>query len=229
MTIAAPNWPVSIYITHGPNGPLSLTTMIYAGIYVIDAPNHHAWLPQLSSTSQTKLHHTASRTLLTQTFVNPSTVSPIANSKYTFPLYESCAVVSFRCHIGTSVIEGTIKEKEEASATYQAAIERDEPASLLEQLTTDVFSTSLGNIGAGEKVKVEIEYIMELRHDAEVDGLRFTIPTSVAPRYGVAPSGLGSTVPVVEEGMKISVEISMPSDITLVQVRNVQFSLYIFF
>jgi hypothetical protein len=52
-------------------------------------------------------------------------------------------------------------------------------------------------------VKVGIEYIMELRHDAEVDGLRFTIPTSVAPRYGVAPSGLGSTVPVVEEGMKI--------------------------
>jgi hypothetical protein len=120
-----------------------------------------------------------------------------------------------------------IKEKEEASATYQAATERDERASLLEQHTTDVFSTSFGNIGTGEKVKVEIEYIMELKHDAEVDGLRFTIPTSVAPRYGVVPSGLGSTIPVVEDGMKISVEVSMPSDITLVQVRNVQLPLYI--
>lgn len=196
--------------------------MLYAGIYIIDAPSHRAWLPQIALTSQTKLHHTASRTLLTQTFVNPSTTSPIVSAKYTFPLYESCAVVSFRCHIGTSVIEGTIKEKEEASADYQAAIERDEPASLLEQHTTDVFSTSIGNIGAGEKVKVEIEYIMELKHDAEVDGLRFTIPTSVAPRYGDAPGGLGSTV--VGEGMKISVEVSMPSDITLVQVRNVQLS-----
>ena len=28
---------------------------------------------------------------------------------------------------------------------------------------------SLGNIGPGEKVKVEIEYIMELRHDAEIE------------------------------------------------------------
>jgi len=202
--------------------------MIYAGIYVIHAPNQLTWLPQLSLTSQTKLHHTASRTLLTQTFVNPSTVSPIASAKYTFPLYESCAVVSFRCHIGTRVIEGVIKEKEDASATYQAAIERNEPASLLEQHTTDVFSTSLGNIGAGEEVKVEIEYIMELRHDAEVDGLRFTIPTSIAPRYGDAPGGLGSAAPVVGEVMKISVEVRMPSDITLVQVCNVQFSLYIF-
>ena len=42
------------------------------------------------------------------------------------------------------------KEKEEASAMYQAAIERSEPGSLLEQHTTDVFSTSLGNIGARE-------------------------------------------------------------------------------
>jgi len=82
---------------------------------------------------------------------------------------------------------------------------------LLEQHTTDVFSTSLGNIGGGETVKVEIEYI------------------SVAPRYRVAPSGLGSTVSVVEEGMKISVEVSMPSDITLIQVRNVQLSFNIYF
>jgi hypothetical protein len=197
--------------------------MIYAGIYIINASHHRAWLPLLSLTSHTLLNHTASRTLLTQTFINPSTVSPIPSAKYIFPLFESCAVVSFRSRIGACVIEGRIKEKEQASATYQAAIERGESASLLEQHTTDVFSTSLGNIGAGEKVEVEIEYIMELRHDAEVDGLRFTIPTSVAPRYGDAPSGLGGTLPVVEEGMKISVEVSMPSDITLVQVRNVPF------
>jgi hypothetical protein len=91
-----------------------------------------------------------------------------------------------------------------------------------------VFSTSLGNIWAGEKVKIEIEYIIELKHDAEVDGLRFTIPMSVAPRYGDAPVGLGSIVTVVAEGMKIS-EVSMPGDITWVQVRNVQLSLYVYF
>ena len=57
--------------------------------------------------------------------------------------------------------------------------------------------------------------------------LRFTIRTSVAPRYGDVPGG--SAVPVVGEGMMISVEVSMPSDITLVQVRIVQLSLSIYF
>ena len=64
--------------------------------------------------------------------------------------------------------------------TYQAAIGRNEPASLLEQHTPDFFSTSIGNIPAGETVKVEIEYVLELKHDVGVDGLRFTIPTSIA-------------------------------------------------
>jgi hypothetical protein len=58
----------------------------------------------------------------------------------------------------------------------------------LEQQTPDVFSTSLGNIPPGETIRVEIAYIMELKHDAEVDDLRFTIRTSIAPRYGDPPS-----------------------------------------
>ena len=129
--------------------------------------------------------------------------------------------MAFRCYIGKRLIEGIIKEKEDASATYQAAVERNEPASFLEEHTADVFSTSIGNIPAGATVKVEIEYIMELKHDAEVDGLRFTIPTSIAPRYGTLPSGLStgdSSRAVTAKNMDISVEISMSSSIRSVQV-----------
>lgn len=178
-------------------------------------------LPQVSLTSSTTLYDTASRTLLSQTFVNLSAVNHITSAKYTFPLYESCAIVSFRCHIGTRVIEGVIKEKQDASATYQAAVEQQEPASLLEQQTADVFTTSLGNIPPRETVRVEIGYIMELKHDAEVDGLRFTIPTSIAPRYGELPSELGPdaiSTPVRENGINISVQVSMSSNITSIQV-----------
>jgi len=195
----------------------------YTGIYIeyFDNPlRPPQWLPQVSLSSLTKLHHTASRTLLTQTFINPSTVNPIPSAKYTFPLYESCAIVAFRCYVGQRLIEGIIKEKEDASATYQAAVGRNEPASLLEQHTTDVFSTSIGNIPAGETVKIEIEYIMELKHDAEVDGLRFTIPTSIAPRYGDPPSGLSAGYPsrVSATNMNISVEVTMSSSIKSIQV-----------
>ena len=184
-------------------------------------PLEPQWLPQVSLSSVTNLYDTASRTQLFQTFVNPSSVTTIPNAKYTFPLYESCAIVSFRCSIGTRLIEGKIKEKQEARDAYQAAVDQHEPASLLEQHTTDVFSTSLGNIPPGATVRVEIEYIMELKHDAEVDGLRFTIPTSIAPRYGDPPSGLSvdpTSTDVTVKGMNISVEISMSSHIKSVQV-----------
>jgi Ca-activated chloride channel family protein len=70
-----------------------------------------------------------------------------------------------QCNVGTRLIQGIIKEeKEEVRKTYQAAVHQLEPASLLEQHAPDVFSTNLGNIppGATVKVKVEIEYIMEL-------------------------------------------------------------------
>ena len=182
------------------------------------------WLPQVSLSTDSKLFDTSSRTTLTQTFVNPSKSNAIEKAKYNFPLYESCAVVAFRCFVGGRLIKGVVKEKEEAKAEYNQAVAKGETAGLLEQSTPDVFRTSLGNIPAGATVKVEVEYIMELKHDAEVDGLRFTIPTSIAPRYGTAPSDLatysdGRPIAGATEkgGMTISVQITMPSAIRSVQ------------
>lgn len=191
----------------------------YCGIYyvpqvVVNTPPQPSWLPQVSLSTLSKIHDTASSTTLTQTFINPSTSSAIAKAKYNFPLYESCAVTSFCCYVGKRRIEGVVKEKEEAKAKYKEAVDRGETAGLLEQRTPDVFTTSLGNIPAGETVKVEIGYIMELKHDAEVDGLRFTIPTSIAPRYGDAPSGIGAFPEAnKQDGMKISIQVTMPSNI----------------
>ena len=197
----------------------------YCGIYYIPlntSPAQPSWLPQVSLSTLSKLHDTASSTTLTQTFINPSQTAAIAKAKYTFPLYESCAVVSFRCYIGERIIEGIVKEKEQAKVEYKEAVERGETAGLLEPYTPDVFSTSLGNIPAGETVKVEIEYLIELKHDAEVDGLSFTIPTSIAPRYGDVPSGVSAynnliTGAIDQGGMKISVQVTMLSNIRSVQ------------
>lgn len=107
--------------------------------------------------------------------------------KYVFPLYDGVSVVGFECTIGSRVIKGVVKEREEAKQEYNAAVASGKIAGLLEQSleASDVFSTSLGNIPSRAKsVKVEITYLGELKHDAQVDGLRFTIPTKLAPRYG---------------------------------------------
>src|SRR5437870_5302719 len=102
----------------------------YCGIYYIPStvgnPRVPSWLPRLSFSSVSKLYHTASSTTLTQTFVNPSTNAAISQAKYNFPLYESCAVVSFRCYVGKRLIEGVVKEKEQAKTEYKEAVARRE-------------------------------------------------------------------------------------------------------
>lgn len=124
--------------------------------------------------------------------MNPSPEKGIKEVRYTFPLYDGVSVVGFTSRIGERVIKGVVKEKEKARAEFNSAVERGETAGLLEQLpdASDVFTTTVGNVPPGASINVEITYLGELKHDAEVDGLRFTIPTFIYPRYGSYPGEL---------------------------------------
>lgn len=123
-------------------------------------------------------------------------------------------MVSFTCRIGSRTLHGVVKEKKKARKTYQDAVARGESAGLLEQFSdaSDCFRTRLGNIPAGERVFVEITYVGELKQDAGVDGIRFTLPTVIAPRYGTDPEreGLERGTPALEEGgIEITVDAIM--------------------
>jgi Vault protein inter-alpha-trypsin domain/von Willebrand factor type A domain len=144
------------------------------------------YLPQVDLTSSTQILATTSRTTLIQTFVNPSRTDKLDEVQYTFPLYDGVSVVGFQCKVASRTIVGVVKEKHQARADYKEAVNRGETAGLLEQLpeASDVFTTKIGNVPANEKIVVEIVYLGELKHDAETDGSRFTIPTFIAPRYG---------------------------------------------
>ena len=191
------------------------------GLYYI-AAYRRTYLPQLSLAVNAKIVSSTSRTVLTQTFVNP-TAEPIPELRYTFPLYDGVSVVGFVCTInGDRVIRGVVKERAEAKKTYQAAVDRGEVAGLLEQLpqASDVFTTTVGNVPANAKLEVEIQYLGELKHDAEVDGIRFTIPTHVAPRYGSYPGQiLKSSAVNSTAGISIVVDVEMPNGSN---VKNVQ-------
>lgn len=95
-------------------------------------------------------------------------------------------MVAFSCHVGDRLIVGEVKEKEKAKQVFKDAVARGERAGLLEQLpeASDVFTATIGNIPPGAKVLVNITYLSELKHDMEVDGIRYTFPTSICPRYG---------------------------------------------
>ncbi|KAF2025690.1 VIT-domain-containing protein [Setomelanomma holmii] len=167
------------------------------------------YLPQVQLQAHATILATTSRTTLSQTFVNPSKERGIREVRYTFPLYDGVSVVGFTCHVGDRVIVGEVKEKEKARAVFKEAVARGETAGLFEQLpeASDVFTTTVGNIPPDAKVIVEITYLGELKHDMEVDGIRYTIPNVISPRYGNYPGSLRSSSAVDSMGSSISITV----------------------
>jgi hypothetical protein len=192
------------------------------------------YLPLLNSEAHTTILSATSKTVLKQTFANPSPSENIKECIYNFPLYDGVSVAGFTCKVGLKTLRGLVKEKAKAEAIFDAAVARGETAGLLVQATeaSDVFSTTLGNIPAGETVIVEITYIGELKHN-DLEGIRFTIPTNIAPRYGSGPGNnnsarrglFGSTSPAEQVranlpvqpdgGIQITVDVNLPEGLSV--------------
>ncbi|ORY08344.1 von Willebrand factor type A domain-domain-containing protein [Clohesyomyces aquaticus] len=200
---------------------------IFCGLYYT-LPDYYCshlekfYLPQVSLKAHSTILSTTSRTVLTQTFVNPSDTKGIREARYTFPLYDGVSVVGFTCHVGDRVIIGEVKEKEKAKQVFKEAVARGETAALLDQLpdASDVFTTTIGNIPPGADVVVKITYLGELKHDMEVDGIRFTIPTIICPRYGKYPLGLTSNSNAKGTGIEITVDAEMTEGSFIQQIRS---------
>ncbi|KAF2467280.1 uncharacterized protein BDR25DRAFT_235074 [Lindgomyces ingoldianus] len=194
------------------------------GCYYIDTVEdvlRRTYLPQVKLDVHTTILSTASSTVLRQTFFNPSKDKPLGEVRYTFPLFDGVSVVEFKCQIGERSIFGLVKEKGEARKQYEKTKERGGNAALLEQLpdAADVFTTSVSNIPEGSEVLITIRYIQELKHDAEVDGIRLNMPTSIAPRYGSYPSQLMESFSAYHSrGISITVDICMAEGVPIKKV-----------
>jgi hypothetical protein len=174
------------------------------------------YLPQVGLDAHATILASNSRTVITQTFVNPSSTEAISEVFYSFPLYESSSIVGFTCRLGDTVIEGIVKPKEKANEIYQEAKSKGQTAAILDRSLSaaDVFSTRLGNVPAGGTVLVEITLIQELAQDAKTDGVRYTIPVTIGPRYG---TGVGLPHPpegiLVKTAIKVDVVMEKGSNI----------------
>ena len=119
------------------------------------------------------------RTRVTQVFHNPGTET--VEGVYVFPLPEKAAVDHLWVRIGERVIEGQIKEKEEARRTYEKAKSEGRKAALVEQQRPNLFTNSVAHIGPNEMVRITIEYQQALAYENGEYRLRF--PLAVTPRY----------------------------------------------
>ncbi|KAL6917419.1 hypothetical protein ACHAP8_011400 [Fusarium lateritium] len=197
-------------------GNTKMTTL--CGCYVF-IDNNLKYLPQVQVDAHTTILATTSRTNLTQTFVNP-TSNTIQELRYVFPLYDGVSVVAFTCTVGSKVIKGEVKERQKAQQDYNKAKAKGQVAGLFKQSleAADTFTTTIGNVPAGENVLVDITYLGELKHDAQVDGLRFTIPTNIVPRYGSAESLAGPNV--TQQGFSFTVDAEMPNGSSIKSIQS---------
>jgi hypothetical protein len=175
------------------------------------------YLPQVKLESHTTITPVCYTTTLSQTFNNPSE-NTISQACYTFPLYDGVAVSSYTIIYGEKTLRGIVQQKEKAKKTYDAAVERGETAGLLESLPAGVFGVTLGNLPAKTDVHVDIVYCGELKHDATIDGLRYMLPTSIAPRYGEYPGQLLKSTATNKGGISITVDVDMNKN----AIRKVQ-------
>ena len=100
---------------------------------------------------------------------------------YVFPLPENAAVNQMRIQIGERIIEGKIKEKNEARRIYKKARANGQRVSLVEQERPNMFTNSIANIAPGEEIIVEIKYLQNVNYDQGEFSLRF--PMTITPRY----------------------------------------------
>ena len=114
-----------------------------------------------------------------QTFKN--NIDGWVNGRYVFPLPEGAAVDSFKMRIGERVINGLIKEKEQAQKEFEAAKRSGKKAGLLKQHRPNMFSISVANIGPNEQVETELTFVETVQYEGDTFSLR--LPTTITPRY----------------------------------------------
>lgn len=107
-------------------------------------------------------------------------------AEYVFPLPDDAAVNALDIRIGERVIQGRVKERQQAQHEYVQARAAGKRAALVEQQRPNLFTTRVANIGPGEAVAVDLTLIVPLHYDQGSVALR--LPTTLTPRYipGVA-------------------------------------------
>jgi Ca-activated chloride channel family protein len=116
---------------------------------------------------------------VTQVFEN--TGPDWAEAVYRFPLPEGAAVDRVRVEAGNRLLEGEIREKEEARREYAEARAAGKLTSLVEQQRANQFKTRLANIAAGETIRVSISFLAHIDYRDGTYGLQ--IPMTFTPRW----------------------------------------------
>ena len=100
---------------------------------------------------------------------------------YVFPLPARAGVTDFVADLAGRRVVGVLKERGQARADYEQALDAGQRAAIVEEDRPDVFSVRVGNLGPGEEATIEMVLTGPLAFE---DGeATFRFPLVVAPRY----------------------------------------------
>jgi Ca-activated chloride channel homolog len=198
-------------------------------LFNTDTPNQYQVAPTISTRVLIEVTGPIARTKVRQRFSNPS--DQWISGTYAFPLPEDAAVDHMKILVGGRIIEGVIREKEQARKIYEQAKNEGKRTSLVEQLHPNLFTTSVANIAPSGVIDIEIEYQELLNLDQGDFSLRF--PMAMTPRYSSDNESsfnqydtpvVGRWVNVVERAGKTPVKsINNPSELSITVNLNAGF------
>ena len=200
------------------------TAVATTGLIEVGAPGRGVPVPLEGVSVEATIRGFCSRVTVSQRFRNAED-RPI-EAVYVFPLDEGAAVCGFEALIDGARVVGRVKEREEAFAAYDDALAAGHGAYLLDEERPDVFTASIGNLPPGREALVRVSYVAELAREDDV--IRFTLPTTVSPRYAPAGDrkGVGRTPAealnpptawTVPYGLELAVDVEMPAAIRSVE------------
>ncbi|HEY5935462.1 MAG TPA: VIT domain-containing protein, partial [Kofleriaceae bacterium] len=114
-----------------------------------------------------------------QRFKNPFATK--IEAVYLFPLPTGAAIGDLTIKVGTRTIRGSLKERAQAKATYEAARKKGLVAALLTQERPNLFTQSIANLEPSATIEVELRYVQRLDYQAGEYELVF--PMVAGPRY----------------------------------------------
>lgn len=110
-----------------------------------------------------------------------NSTSDWVNGRYVFPLPEGAAVDSLRLEIGDRIINGVVKEKQQAKKIFEQAKRQGKKAGLLQQHRPNLFSIAVANIAPNEKILAKLSYVDKVYFENGIFSTR--LPTTITPRY----------------------------------------------
>ena len=151
-------------------------------------------VPLVGVAVEAEIKDYSTRVVLIQRYRNDES-EPI-EAVYKFPLDDAAAVCGFEAAIDGRRVVARVEEREKAFQTYDEALAAGHGGYLLDEERADIFTVSVGNIPPGKEVVLRITTVSELA--LEGDAIRFTLPTTISPRYAPAQDLLGLGIPEAE-------------------------------